>query len=453
MGKSRSGRDAKPKNSASDNNSLVVSTYSKVVSDIARVATSLGITPGSMTTAKYFKHGGTCSEWEIRSSGGFTPIVRAEWPQTGDEGELANVRGLTNVNLEVRRLQRQVGNEASRLARFEDVIGRAIKMMPVGPTRKHTPVKSNRKKQKGRMVTGHLSDIHFGLDIDPLEVEGNQYNWTTAARRLGKVVSSLADYKLDHRDECEGVILNFGGDLIQGAIHADDNRQDLLTWQFLGAVRYIVDAIDFLLGSYDKVIVPSTPGNHDRVITTTKGRDRANAQKFDSFSSMLFGAVQMAFRQEPRVEFLMSRYNYTIFPVFGHTFMSTHGDTMLDTGSPGSSVNVSSLVAKINNLNVSLPSVDRIDVLLAGHVHAGLYLPLSNGTDVFINPSLSGSDPYAVSKGFIKSRVGQWIIESTPDYAVGDHRMCWVNDADDESHYDQIIRPFDYSLMMNQVGY
>ncbi len=423
-----------------------------IIADLVLAAGKLGIDPSDLTKSKYYLGGGKFTEWQLKSKGGVTNIIRDAFAKAPGAEDLAAVRGTQIRNLAFRKMQRDYGTELHREKRFKSILSEVFKENPIVLNNKPKEPKRRPTRKIERYNIGHLSDMHFGIGIDPLEIEDNQYNWLISARRLAQVVESLAHYKLDHREECGGLVLNMGGDLAQGIIHADDANQDLLTWQFTGAVRYLCAAIDYLLNFYDKILVPVTPDNHMRILTHTKGKDRARAQKYDSFNSMMFEAIQQAFRRDPRVEFIVPRTPYTTYKIFGRTFLSTHGDTVLNFGSPEKAVDIGNISRQIDRLNSSTSEQDRVQVVLAGHVHTALYLGLPNDVDLFINPSLSGTDSYAQSMGFLKSRTGQWIFESTRDHRIGDTRLIWTNDADDNEALDEIIPAFDYQLMLRKNG-
>jgi hypothetical protein len=429
-----------------------IAGYEALVEDIERVAVELGIEPATMTLVRYMRGGGFAREWQFRSLGGFAAVIREAFGADIPEPDLAAMRGIDRRNKAFRKLQQNYGTEVHRLERFKIALRDVMAEFPITVTAR--PPRAPRKPRSvERWTIGHLSDIHLGNNIDPLEVEANQYNWTVSARRIGCVVDALANYKLDHRSECGGLILNMGGDLAQGIIHADDDNQDLLTWQFAGAVRYFVAAIDYLLQYYDHILVPVTPDNHMRILSHTKGKDKARSQKYDSFNTMMFEAIQQAFRRDPRVDFLIPRTPYTTFKVFDRTFLSTHGDTTISLGSPDKAVDIRSIAYQVDRINAGLSEAERIQCVFAGHVHTALYLGMQNDVDLFINPSLSGTDPYAQSIGYMRNRTGQWMVESTRDYRVGDMRLVWADEADENEDYDQIIKPFEYDLVLEKLGY
>jgi hypothetical protein len=286
--------------------------------------------------------------------------------------------------------------------RFRMALHDALEMFPVQVGKAHRPIVSGKRHQFHERVNMLMvSDTHFGLNIDPHEVESNQYNWNIAARRLGKLAYDAAHFKFDHRNECQQLVINFGGDLCQGIIHADDAGQELMTYQMVGAARMIVEMIDYLRNYYNEILCPITDDNHMRLITLTKGKDRATAQKFDSFNTMMFEMVQQAFRHDPTVKFIRPKTPYTEYKVFGRTNFLTHGDTVLKLGWVSNKIDTKSLAGQIANINSTRSDEDRIEVVWAGHVHTGVQLALECDVDMFINPSMSGIDPYAQSIGIL----------------------------------------------------
>lgn len=424
-----------------------------IAADVEHIAGVLDVQVADLTFLKYERAGGSFAEWEFRKRGGFRQFVSDAFGVTHQPADIVSIRGTARRNREFRRLEREFGDLSHSRAWIEDMMARVFEVSPIRVSPyKPKSVKRLRASQVERWNVGHFSDIHWGINIDPFEVEGNVYNMTVAARRFAKVVDALANYKLDHRSECGGLVMNFAGDILQGCIHIDDANQDLMCYQVAAAAQYITAAIDYLLNFYDAIRVPMTPGNHDRVITPAKGLSRTTAQKYDNFLTMVFTAVQMAFRQDPRVTFEVPRTPYTTFKIFDRTWATTHFDTVLQIMSPDKSVDVAKLASQLDRINAGLPDSERIQALLGGHVHTCLYLGLSNDVDLFVNPSLSGTDAFAQSIGFLRSRRGQWIIESTRDYRVGDHRCVWAEDADADAAYDAIIPPFDYGLVVKKLA-
>ncbi|MDW8241439.1 MAG: hypothetical protein RMM98_17705, partial [Acidobacteriota bacterium] len=239
-----------------------------------------------------------------------------------------------------------------------------------------------------RYTIAHLSDNHWGGYIDPREVELNNYSWQIAARRTGKFAHEVAHYKLDHRDECGGLVLNIGGDQLEGILGHDQDwsNVDMLTWQLVGATRYLVAFIDYQLNFYKRVIVPITADNHGRVQTPVKGRKRATQQRYDSFITVMMHGVAQAFRHERRVQFIQPLTPYTLYRLFSWNYLLVHGDAVLDFGNPHRAIQLQHIANQINQFNATREAGERVHVVFGGHVHYGLNAWLPNGVHLFINP-------------------------------------------------------------------
>jgi hypothetical protein len=430
-------------------NKPITPTVEQVKKDIIKIAKTAKIEPIAVTKTIYNKYGGNIPEWQLRKLGGLNAIIKSEFPE--NDLNLEVVRATANRKQYVEKLRRELGDWEYHEKRLAAMFNEALRLQPVQVIARK-PYKEKKTRQFQRMTHALVSDTHFGLFIDPLEVEHNNYTWETAARRFGLFVDAIASFKKDHRSECGGLILNFAGDICQGQLHPEEHNADLLTWQIVGATRYIVQAIDYLLDFYPKITVPVTTDNHMRIVNHVKGKERARAQKFDSYNSIMFSGVQFAFRNEPRVQFIIPRTPYTRYRVFNRMHLITHGDTFVNVGYVAKNINVQNLTAQLDKINAQSKGSEQIEVFLSGHVHNGLYIELQNGVHAFVNPSLSGIDPFAQSLGMIKSNPGQWLFESIKEHAVGDMRLVSVKEADNDKAYDEIITPFDYSLALRKCG-
>jgi hypothetical protein len=117
-------------------------------------------------------------------------------------------------------------------------------------------------------------------------------------------------------------------------------------------------------------------------------------------------------------------------------------------GNPGTTVNTKLLGQAISDLNESERRANRenIALLLLGHTHCHFDITVKNGVRVLNAPSLSGIDSYAFSIGIRQNLTAQVIFESTKDYIVGDSRLIYVSEADDNAEMDKVIKPYNYEL-------
>jgi hypothetical protein len=293
----------------------------------------------------------------------------------------------------------------------------------------------------GRYLNLVLSDLHYGSNLDPREL-GHKYGPIEEARRTAHILKTVALYKRDHRNETE-LLVHLIGDIIQGQLH--DMRDGApLAEQVAAAMRILIQALRFLSVQFPKgVTVHCTPGNHGR--NTARHHNRATNQKWDSIETMIYLALKEAAAFLPNVKVVLSYQPEYYWDAFGYVGLGTHGDTVIQPGYPGNSIDVKGIsrqVDKINNSRV-MKGQAPLSLVVVGHVHIGSMTHLPGGTVAITNSCLIPPDAYAKSIGIFETANGQWMWETTAEHAVGDARFITVDHKTDEDEsLDSIIAPF-----------
>jgi len=311
------------------------------------------------------------------------------------------------------------------------------------PIKFHKPVKRKKKaKSKDkRTLFAHWSDSHFGSNIKKSEVQVNEYNWVIASRRLALFVEQICTYKPQYRSETE-LVLGINGDILAGVIHDQEWFADLLIDQYVGAVEILGQAITYLAQHFDIVRVKCSPGNHGRAMHKS-GKSRATTHKYDSYETMLYVALKHSLSQHPNIEIEIPKTPYVVIEAQGHKFFMTHGDTVINVGNPGKSLDMKNINDQINKMNASTVGGEGgFAGLIVGHVHTPTIQLSEVGCMVIINGCSSGLDPFAQSIGIFSSNPTQQIFEVTKEHAVGDIRFIQLKPADDRKDLDEIIKPY-----------
>src|SRR5262249_13776289 len=152
------------------------------------------------------------------------------------------------------------------------------------------------------------------------------------------------------------------------------------------------------------------PGNHGR--NTARHRERATNEKWDSIETLIYYAVKQAVASLPNGEVRIGRRPYYEVQAFDRRGFFTHGDTVLNPGYPGKTINVASVRKQINEINGKLPAHERFSLFAVGHVHVGSIVRLPNRTTFISNGCLIPPDAYALSIGIFDTQCGQWLWES-----------------------------------------
>jgi hypothetical protein len=229
-----------------------------------------------------------------------------------------------------------------------------------------------------------------------------------------------------------------------GVIHNQEWFVDLLSTQQVGTIHLLSQFISYLAGHFSSVKVLCSSDNHGRAMHKS-AKDRGTTHKWDNYITPVYVALREAMRYKHKnVSFVIPKTPYVIADIQGHLFFQTHGDTVINVGNPGTSLNMRGINEQINRLNSSNLGGNRhFDAICVGHVHVPTVQLTDSGTNLIINGTLSGADPYAQSIGIFSNNAAQQIFEVTKEHAVGDMRFIKVVAADKDASLDKIIEPYD----------
>lgn len=433
---------------------------SKLLKDICKqienIADRVGIEPYQLNKAQ-FKEFSQVSEWDLKKLGGYQTILNTYFPFPNKEFkeiELSKQR-----KSYIAKLEKQYGSWEIFLDKFSEAMTKQLGQMKVEPVilnEKATQVyikslaKPTLHDQTPRSVVVALTDLHFGTNVDKAELgDKNEFNWNISARRFGFIVEQLQTYKIEQRNTHEELVLLLGGDLIGGVIHNQEGPDyDLIVFQIIGAVSYFVQALDYLRAFYPKIRVVCQPGNHGRMMHKSS-KDRALAQKYDSFENLIFSHLSLAFRHDTKIEFIVQKTPYADVTIQGHRVFMSHGDTVFMTGNPGKSINTDNLDKQTLRVNADEIKNGRkpFELFVFGHVHQAAHVQVSSGAHVIINGSMIGTDSFAQAVGIMTNNPVQVLWEMNSKFAVGDQRWLKVAKADGKKRYEKIIKPYRYELI------
>ena len=416
------------------------------IDSMKKVATAVGKEPHEVETAEFTANDpNAISHWNMRKAGGFASLKKMYFSKPVEALDVQH--GSKLVSAHRNKVEQWYGKERYMADEILKTIEEALK---VNPIKMHPPVKKKTKqvnKKKTRTILAHLSDTHYGANVNKNEVGGsNGYNWTIAARRTALFVDHIANYKPHYRQETD-LILCINGDIIAGMIHDQEWFADLLTIQFTGALDILSQAVSYLANNFKSVTVECNTGNHGRAMHKSSTQ-RATTHKWDSYESMIFLALKkLVEATHKNVKVNVPTTPYNIIQAHGHHFFMTHGDTVIDVGNPGAAMNMRSINTQIAKLNASeLGGSAKFSALIVGHVHTPTIQLTESGCMLIINGCLSGTDPFAQSIGIFESHPTQQLFEITDKHAVGDLRLIQVKSADEMTELDQIVKPFKGSL-------
>jgi hypothetical protein len=277
---------------------------------------------------------------------------------------------------------------------------------------------------KERVLNIMLSDLHYGANLDAREVP-IQYGPTEERRRTAAIVREVCGYK-EHYRQNTSLYVHLAGDLIQGRLH-DLRTGAPMAEQFARALWVLSGALARFVEAFPRVTVFCTPGNHGRI--KDRHPERATDEKWDSYENMLYEALRVRFSGVKSIKFHIPRTPFYQYEAFGMRGFITHGDTVINPGYPGRTINVQNVEKQVLKLSSAKGYFDLIGV---GHVHVASTTQLPNGTVLLTNGCLIPPDAYAVSIGIHSTACCQQLWETVPGYMFGDHRILNVTTKHDQ---------------------
>jgi len=416
-----------------------------IISEIKRVAKQEDILPSEVTKSKLLSNS-ELKEWDLRKFGGLSSIIKANFPI--ENKSLGDIASLKEAQSYISKLEKRVGLKEKFEQEVKDIFSEKLKPLP--KIKLINPKKQKTKRKRDLVMM--LNDTHFGLKVEPEEVNGvNKFDWTEACRRVAMVLAETIDFKPHTRDEVETVHLVLAGDLQSGLIHGLNTKGiELYVHQMNGTVHILTYVISHLLANFKNVKIHGISGNHSDAVHKREHGKRVVSEKYDSYENTCFYALSAIFKDNNRATFNYPKTPYAFMDLAGGRAMIAHGDVLFSKqlGNPGSNINVKGLSEEIRKFNTSEIAMGRdpVKLVLFGHTHCMAHFITSDGVEVYNAPSLSGVDGYAHSLNINNNFIGQLVFESTKDFILGDHRLVRVNKADTNSELDKLIPIFGKEL-------
>ena len=320
------------------------------------------------------------------------------------EAEAASARGnVTEPELLRREIaalkaeNRRLVNESTDLAAIKRIIHSVDSAVTNPPAWLASEPK--RSKLVHGIPTLMLSDLHFGETVFANQVNGvNQYNTTIAKRRLARVVEGAI--KLLRctlaPGEFGGLVLNLGGDMVDGVIHDElrDTADETVIQSVITLHDALVPHVKLLADEFGRVHVNCVAGNHGRIDRRPRMKN-GPALNFDFLLyHFLKRTIEADSKYRGKVTFQIPDGFDASYRVYGTRYLLTHGDSF--TGGSGITGPLLPWMrgdAKTRKQYgaLGLP----YDILLMGHWHQLRYLG-----QIIVNGSLVGFNEYALKSRF-----------------------------------------------------
>jgi hypothetical protein len=315
------------------------------------------------------------------------------------------------LETEVKALRSQLAAVKRETLDEQFVKQRIFKLAQVDPAIPKWMISSRSPKSSPGVPTLLASDWHFGEVVDPHQVGGlNEYNLQIARKRVRRLIDTTIDLLSNHlvNGNYPGIVFALGGDMISGDLHEEltaTNEIEVMPTviELFGTLCWCIDR---LVDEYGRVFVPCASGNHGRNTHKTRHKGR----NFTNFDWLVYCLLAKRFENDPRITFQIPDGPDTVYSIYGHRYLLTHGDK-LGNGGDGIIGALGPIIRGDHRRRGRQSQIGQpYDTLLCGHYHQLIQLER-----VIVNGSLKGYCEYAYtnSYGFERPRQALWITHET----------------------------------------
>lgn len=263
------------------------------------------------------------------------------------------------------------------------------------------------------------SDFHSEERVKAGEVNGlNEYSLDVFSERSDTFFSNVVRLvKAKQKSiKVKNLVLALLGDFISGNLH----EENLATSQLepmeaiVNVQNHIASGIRYILENTDvDIILPCHSGNHARI--TKKSRHATEAG--NSMEYLMYHMLAGAFKDEPRVKFIISPSYHSYLDVNGFVIRFHHGHNIKYGGGIGGlTIPALKAIAGWNSIRTA-------DLDCFGHLHQQFY-----GGNFMCNGSMIGFNAYALA---IKARYERprqsFFLVNHSRKEVTDYGPVWLN--------------------------
>lgn len=309
-----------------------------------------------------------------------------------------------------------------------------------------------------------LNDWHWGKKFDAAMMKGlNAFNPNIAAARaqlVTDVVLRWANNYANMGNPVETLYVVLNGDMANGNLHPEDESNYAGTMvQILDCSLVLAQILTEWSWFFPNIVVIKPSGdNHLR----TTHRSVTSAKAYETgLDTLMAHTISALTRGTKHIEYRFDKAHQTLLNIYGRTWAICHGNLIKggggqlgipaygmarhQRGNLAETVAMAKRTMQTLEFDEKLPMEQKLDKLmgaleglvdhtLLAHFHSRQVLEMAHG-EVFIAPTLMGSDPYA--KDIIRAGAGvarqmMWALHPEQDI-IGEHFVNLQHIMDPES--------------------
>jgi hypothetical protein len=302
----------------------------------------------------------------------------------------------------LRAADRRHENHKVGLDILGDRLERAVRALPQILPQRWDP---NRPKGEAKEedVMAMMSDLHIGAEHSLEETGGiSKFNFDLLCKRISNYQYALRDIVELHSKmyPLRNLHVSCLGDIVAGDNSSGEWSQNYITMpivdQVIEGYAKIRDMLAYWLSIFETITFYGVRGNHGR--TGKRGVEK----DYSNYDYLCYKFLQEAFRNNPRIKFVVPKTWWILANIKGHKFLMVHGDD-INSGTPP--------VKKLGDFEAKMAGIldENPQYTLAGHFHNTAELGTNRGS-LLINGSFVGGDIYSLKTVHANTRPEQTIF-------------------------------------------
>jgi predicted phosphodiesterase len=233
-----------------------------------------------------------------------------------------------------------------------------------------------------------FSDLHYGLEVNPIEIgDLGYYNTTIAKERVNYLAGTMAKILEYYPNRPEELYLMLLGDNMEGAYMRGNQQANIefgVSRQIIELEELITDYIIYLSKYFPVIkIFAVVGGNHGRPTANKK-----DSSPSDNLEQIIYSNIKYRLKDIHNIFFEYSIAKHMIVEISGMKFWLEHGDT----SNSWLGIPYYGLQREMMNINKMLAIFkEHADFLLCGHFHSKAVFE-----SVIMNGSFVGGDIHSV---------------------------------------------------------
>jgi hypothetical protein len=317
---------------------------------------------------------------------------------------------------ENKSLQRQIVSTEKELLKTQAELSMVQEIKMTAKDRNVSPFRMPPKREARQHATPIFvsSDLQAGEVVIPDAMHGfNAYDLAIAKMRFQFAAEEVVRKTYEDMPQYiyDGIAVPLNGDPVSGNIHEElqETNQGTVLETVLFAYEVHVAMFDLFLEAFPKVLGIATPSNHGRTHKKTPHKQQAR----NSYDWLIAKMLQDRYRNDERIQFIVSDASDAQFKVYDKTYSVEHGHAVKGYGD-----GVAGIMPAMARATLKRNGRDQLMGRPADHYIYSHYHQLTFGPTWTLNGSYVGYTEYPYDLALKPEGPQQGLLLAVPEHGV-----------------------------------